>query len=306
MAYAQPLLATLAAHRALTTEQLLKLVPLAYSRPTLVLELESAIKDGVVATLPIPGTRTKMYCVTNKTLRRHPEIAARFPGSPKPTIDTAIAAWQRAQAWIAARAAGYEVGRDLPALQALRRHLIHRSDPVLKSVLADAPPLREPRINNVSIFTLYRCTRCSAIAATLEHPRLGEECSGVMRRSEPAAFDIAWNDDDAFVILADDPYRSIRAQLESLPVRTAAYDQARGRHIYQAKLGVQFLPSDDGSVWSTSGTWAMRGKRLRDFHALTMKPPRNATFAFEKTVAVLNPPPSVIFHEVRDSAHGAP
>ena len=306
MAYAQPILATLAAHRALTVEQLLALVPLAYSRPTLVRELKDAIADGVAETIAIPGSRTTVYCATAKTLRRYPELAARFPGSPKPTVDTIIAAWQCAQAWIAARNAGYDVGRDLPALLALRRHLIAPADPAVRSVLEDAPPLREPRHDGALIVALYRCPRCSSIAPSAEHPRTGAACGSTMRRSEPAMFDIAWNDEDAFVILADNPYRSIRSQLEALPVRTSAYDQTRGRHIYQPKLAVQFLPSDDGSVWSVHGAWAMRGPRLRQFEALTSRQPRNAAhFPFSKTVSVLNPSSAVVFHEVRESAHGA-
>jgi hypothetical protein len=111
----------------------------------------------------------------------------------------------------------------------------------------------------------------------------GRSCSGASRQVDYLPFDLAWRQTggryEVQILLADNPYRSLQAQLDELPLRV----------IGQPRVPLVLRSSDDGTVFDrASGRYAVKGPRFRAlaraFHEGTAK---SDAFPFWTTATVV-------------------
>lgn len=241
-----------------------------------------------------------------------------------PTPDIAIHAWHRSALAIAARAAGYEVGRDLAALTALRRNLIDRqiarvaklngrsredAELVLRS-LRQLPYLQP--------WTTHACEGCGLeLPIESPAPKFCPECGGAFRRHAVATpHECARCGQRAERtgphVLDGTPCPGVLRHVDYLPFDLAWKKTATGfaahvlfadnpyrstqaqldelplRVLGQPRLDVVVRPSDDGTVFDrATGAYFVRGPRLRSIlRAFSEQDARVDSFPFWTTASV--------------------
>jgi predicted RNA-binding Zn-ribbon protein involved in translation (DUF1610 family) len=241
-----------------------------------------------------------------------------------PTPDLAIFAWHKAALAIAARAAGYEVGRDLGALTALRRSLIdrqtaraaklsgrHRDDAELVLRSLRQLPYLQP-------WTTHACEGCGLeLPIDTQAPRFCPECGSTFRRhavSTPHQCDRCGvrAERTGPHTVSGSPCAGVLRHVDYLPFDLAWKRAADGfavqvlfadnpyratqtqldelplRVLGQPRIEVVVRPSDDGSVFDRSTkSYFVRGARLRSvLRAFSEQDARIDSFPFWTTAAV--------------------
>ena len=115
------------------------------------------------------------------------------------------------------------------------------------------------------------CAQCgmkSVQAFSMLHQQT--KCNGTLRAVDYLPFDLAWRRHcgryEATILLVDQPYRSVDAQLAELPLRLYG----------QPKLDIVLRPSDDGTTFDPqTGTYAVKGHRFRRFVRTLCEPSDN-------------------------------
>ena len=130
----------------------------------------------------------------------------------------------------------------------------------------------------------YACSVCGLQAAHAgAHGGSLGPCTGVLRRVDHLPFDLAWRRTgtgyDVQVLLADNPYRSVAAQLAELPLRV----------IGQPLVPIVLRASDDGTIFDlATRTYAVQGPRFRALQrAFVESNARDDAFPFWTTGTVL-------------------
>jgi hypothetical protein len=111
----------------------------------------------------------------------------------------------------------------------------------------------------------FECAGCGHVSdrdeehKNVRDARRREPCRGPMRETDHVAFDVAWRDSAASVeivlVVVDDPTRSVRDQLNALPLRVAG----------QPVVPVALKTTDDQSVFDPrGGRWIAMGERHRE------------------------------------------
>lgn len=257
--------------------------------------LNRLVEHGYLTRFGLPDSHQQLIHLTEKGRTQFPAVAAAYGDQVRkvPSVDVATWAWQRSALWACLVADGWNVGGGLPALLALRRHLLdHLSASVARSrdaAMAEirrAPELapafvwrcggcdwqstrdvRQPAkcpmcaaspLKQVPIEHIWRCTKCGVTATGPTSDAHGS-CPGRFRRQRYLRFDVAFQKragapPDVMLLLVDNPLRSIESQLMDLPLR----------FLDQPKLKVIIRPSDDDTIYdANSGTWATKGRRFR-------------------------------------------
>jgi hypothetical protein len=132
----------------------------------------------------------------------------------------------------------------------------------------------------------HKCARCGLQDEHGgAHIAEGIACPGYLRLVDYLPFDLAWRRDasgafDVRVLLADNPYRSVQAQLDELPIRT--FDQPR--------VPIVVRPSDDGTVFDmATKTYLQRGPRFRQLlRAFDPDSSRPESFPFWMTAKLIH------------------
>lgn len=308
----------LARFRCASLEQLRLLAPTHInSRSSLRRTVACMQSAGWLARARLPGTPRVAYLLTRKTLRKVPTLRERCTDAwTSAHPDLLVYGWQRAEAWRRLALEGWRVGRDRLALATLRDYLLHHAaSERLVARLQNDPSLHDPRTpDGQPLVAVYRCHRCGRVshAPHSPHAAAGESrthtCYARMRRSDVVTFDIAYRkgapNEPPLLLVVDEPFRSVLAQLMALPLRNHGYNQRTRVNDYQARLDVMFLPSDDGSLWDDEARrWARIGPRLCLARRVlgTLVPTGTVTFPFARTARLVDPLPALYLAQLRRS-----
>ena len=313
------MLESLGAYRAVPVYLLVKLLPYLSDREarSVVSKLQTS---GLISCIRIAQPRLQAYHLTRRAFVVHPGLhaAVRERWATQLSPQAAQAAHDRAALIASFTANGWSVGRaglyadgffswyseqvdksaqDIPpgkragyreavlGVPCLARYY-HYSCPVCEVEAVDGacPECRlalPHRMDHV-----FRCMRyaCGYSAASPEPHRFqGSACKGRMVLGDASPFDIALKEGETpLILLADDPNRSIRYQLDELPVGTSFF-VGGGVVAYQPRVRIVFQPSRDGSIWAPAtyksdgtvyrpGYWRLAGPRVREFEALVTRP----------------------------------
>lgn len=311
---AEDLLTAVARYRCLSSEQASRL--LFWTKKQTTSRLRRLLLARLLVSRRLPGTPRIVYFLTARAFTALPRLSEFYSRSIlKFNAASALAAWQRAEAVAHFVTSGWRVERDYLALRALRSDILARlNNNAVRDVLLTHNALADHRHGDGSVlFSPYRCPRCGYVAAKPERPHvpsLGRPaCIGRMKRSTFTLYDIAHRPNNAeppFILLVDNPYRSVRAQLEELPVTASNYDRVSRTVHYQPSVRVLFLPSEDGSLWDPARcSWLTKGPRQRTFEALTRasRTKRIDQFPFYRTVESIVPP-NVYLRQIRLQENG--
>lgn len=298
---AEDLLFTVAQYRCVSADQARRL--LGWSRYQTSERLRRLVAQGLLSPYVLPRTTRRAYYLGSRAFSVVPRLKSAYGRSIcEPSAATALWGWQRAEAVAYFGAIGLRVERDYLALRALRADLLLRLEyKPLRDALLTHPALRDHRASNGAIiWEPFRCRRCGYVADKPEPRHIkslsAKACTGRMYRSSYALFDIVHSLDDCeppFILLVDNPNRSVSAQLRELPTTLSAYDRIARTIRYQPKARVLFLPSDDGSIWDPrKRRWLLKGPRLRTFESLTRSTRRRdfEEMPFHRTVEPVHPP----------------
>lgn len=289
--------------------------------------VKTLVDRGFLGVLSVPGRPpTRFLHLLRPAFTRWPELEAVVTDHARkpPTPDLAIHAWHRAALAVAARAAGYTVGRDLAALTALRRSLVDRqtarvaklngrsredAEVVLRS-LRQLPYLQP--------WTTQACEGCGLeLAIGAPAPKFCPECGGAFRRHAVAAphecARCGTRAERTGPHVADGtPCPGILRHVDYLPFDLAWKRAADGfsvqvlfadnpyratqtqldelplRVLGQPRIDVVVRPSDDGSVFDRgTNSYFVRGPRLRStLRAFSERDARVDSFPFWTTATV--------------------
>lgn len=194
-------------------------------------------------------------------------------------VATAAAAYGWTRAALAAQHMrdGFVVDAGDTGRAELRRHLIARARERVAAFARD----RSPRAG----MAMHEAER--AIVALEQHPAL-------LPSSSTLPFDVAWrvDRDDLRVLFVEQPYVSLRRQLDELPLNTFG----------QPRVRIVIRPAEDGSVVDQEGTPLVRGARWRSLsRAFTPTTRPTAGFPLWTTADVVHYRPELFFRVMRQT-----
>lgn len=297
--------------------------------------VQTLVSHGFLGVLALPARPPVRFLhLTRAAFTRWPTLEALVTDNARkpPPAELAAHAWHRAALAVAARADGFEVGRDLGALTALRRNLLDRQQTRLAAGPATQPgdagrvlqglrqlPLLQPWTTNV-------CQGCGLeLAVNADAPRFCSECGSTFRRhvvatphecarcglqSERGGAHAADGAPCSGILRLVDylPFdlawrksptgHEVRLLLADNPYRSiqSQLDELPLRVVGQPKLELVIRPADDGSVFDrTAATFAVRGPRYRALlRAFSASSAKTDTFPFWTTATVA---PDAIYPE---------
>lgn len=297
--------------------------------------VQTLVTHGFLGVLTLPARPPVRFLhLTRAAFTRWPalEVLVTDNARKPPPADLAAHAWHRAALAVAARADGFEVGRDIRALTALRRNLLDRQQVRIAAApnaqAGDAGrvlqglrqlPLLRPWTTNV-------CDGCGLeLAVNVDAPRFCAECGSTFRRhvvatphecrrcglqSERGGGHAAEGAPCSGTLRLVDylPFdlawrrsatgHEVRVLLADNPYRSiqTQLDELPLRIVGQPKLEIVIRPADDGSVFDrASSTFAVRGPRYRALlRALSASSAKADTFPFWTTTTVA---PDAIYPE---------
>jgi len=158
----------------------------------------------------------------------------------------------------------------------------------LELAIGEKPPRQCPECGGqfrpVVVAQPHECSVCGLRSERGgAHVVAGVQCPGLLRSIDYLPFDLAWRRAprggyEVQVLLADNPYRSVVAQLEELPIRI----------IDQPVVPIVLRPSDDGSLYDReTATYAVRGSRLRAFERALSRFTKDTAFPYWMTTSVV-------------------
>ncbi len=230
--------------------------------------LERAVKllfaDNLLCIVELPGGR-RGYGLTGRAIRGVPALCNEFKSSTaNVTEKTAVQGWQRAALWAYYTQQGALVLCGGKAHEAFKGYLLR--------VLASQDTLSS------SVVGLLR--------ESIDRQFLPAAAS-------TTALDLAWfaNTNECVILVADDPYRRMLAQLAALPVAVSAYDRAESRAAYLPPTPVAFVPSDVESRWDAEKcVWTCKGPRLRQWLRYTTEKKGHEGFPYHRVLLNVSPP----------------
>jgi hypothetical protein len=239
----------------------------------LVNALEWLVSNGMAQVVSLPQGRFG-YTLTARCFRAVPQLIAAFGSIPRKISPAgAVHGWQRAALWAHYTRAGF---------------LIATGEAALRPLLENRRAALRAAQDSLSATTI------AALAAKVDE---------VYGNSEPGALDaleVAHREGECVILVADNPYRKVVAQLTSLPVAISAYDKDSSRAVYLPRLQVVFVPTDEESRWDEAkNTWGARGPRLRMWLRYTSDGRPHDAFPFMKVLESVDPPPAAILHRRR-------
>ena len=161
--------------------------------------LQNLATHGFLDVVSIPARPpVRLFHLTRSSFARWPSLETLVTDHTRkpPVPDVAIHAWNRAALAVAARAAGYETGRDLRALTALRRSLVDRQTAAVHAAPDRLRPQLERILQQLRALPLiqpWTVEACEACGVELPIPWDGqerkkdrakfcEECGGALRQ----------------------------------------------------------------------------------------------------------------------------
>jgi hypothetical protein len=296
--------------------------------------VQTLVTHGYLGVMTLPARPPVRFLhLTRAAFTRWPILDALVTDNARkpPPADLAAHAWHRAALVVAARADGFEVGRGIGALTALRRNLLDRQQG--RTAGANAQPGDVGRVLQslrqlplLQPWTTNVCDGCGLeLAVNVEAPRFCAECGSTFRRHVVAtphecrrcglqserggAHTVDGAPCSGSLRLVDYlPFDlawrksatgyEVRVLLADNPYRSiqTQLDELPLRIVGQPKLEIVIRPADDGSVFDrASATFAVRGPRFRALlRAFSERSAKTDSFPFWTTATVA---PDAIYPE---------
>lgn len=289
--------------------------------------VQTLVTHGFLDVLTLPARPPVRFLhLTRSSFSRFPVLETLVTDNARkpPPPDLAVHAWHRAALAVSARAAGFEVGRDLAALTALRRSLVDRQQARVQA----APENRRAELEQVlsalrrlpllTPWTTSVCEGCGLeLAINDDAPRFCPECGSSFRRHVVATPHECSRcgllaERGGVHVVAGKACPGVLRHVDHLPFDVAWKKTASGyevqvlladnpfraiqsqldelplRIVGQPKLEVVVRPSDDGSVFDRArSSYAVRGPRYRAIlRAFSEKNAKADSFPFWTTATV--------------------